>query len=162
MERITAALNNDPDIFKTDIFLPIIEKLEKVTGKKYEQEKKNFRIIADHLRASEALINAGVIPSNKMHGYILRRLIRRIATKTNNLELITNNKIILDEVSKFKLSLENGIKEIKKILERSEDKITGKIAFDLYQSYGFPLELTVELFKEKGQEVNLDDFRERI
>ena len=162
LERITAALNNDPDIFKTDIFLPIIEKLEKVTGKKYEQEKKNFRIIADHLRASEALINAGVVPSNKMHGYILRRLIRRIATKTNNLELITNNKIILDEVSKFKLSLENGIKEIKKILERSEDKITGKIAFDLYQSYGFPLELTVELFKEKGQEVNLEEFRKEF
>ncbi|MEK7472615.1 MAG: alanine--tRNA ligase-related protein [Patescibacteria group bacterium] len=162
LERITAALNNDPDIFKTDIFLPIIEKLEKVTGKKYEQEKKNFRIIADHLRASEALINAGVVPSNKMHGYILRRLIRRIATKTNNLELITNNKIILDEVSKFKLSLENGIKEIKKILERSEDKITGKIAFDLYQSYGFPLELTVELFKDKGQKVNLDDFKKEF
>ncbi len=157
LERITAALNNDPDVFKTDIFWPTIEKLEKITDKKYDDEKKNFRIIADHLRASEALINAGVIPSNKMHGYILRRLIRRIATKFDQVEKITENKVILEEVSKFKVSLDKGLKEIKKI-----EKITGKIAFDLYQSYGFPLELTVELFKDKGQEVNLEEFKKEF
>lgn len=157
LERITAALNNDPDVFKTDIYWPTIEKLEKITGKKYDDEKVTFRIIADHLRASEALVNNGVFPSNKMHGYILRRLIRRIATKTDSIDKLTNNKVILDEVSKFKISLDKGLKEINKINE-----ITGKIAFDLYQSYGFPLELTVELFKDKGQEVNLDDFRKEF
>lgn len=157
LERITAALNNDPDVFKTDIFWPTIQKLEKITGKKYDEEKQKFRIVADHLRASEALVSSGVVPSNKMHGYILRRLIRRMAIKTDNLELITNNKVIQDEYNKFKLSLENGLKEISKI-----DKITGKIAFDLYQSYGFPLELTVELFKDKGQEVDLKEFRKEF
>ena len=157
MERITAALNNDPDVFKTDIFWPTIEKLENITSKKYSDEKKNFRIIADHLRASTALIDAGVVPSNKMHGYILRRLIRRIATKFNQIEKITDNKVILEEVSKFKVSLDKGIKEIGKI-----EKITGKIAFDLYQSYGFPLELTVELFEEKGQKVDLEEFKKEF
>lgn len=154
LERMTAALNNDPDVFKTDIYWPTIEKLEKITGKQYDDQKKNFRIIADHLRASEALIKDGVVPSNKMHGYVLRRLIRRVATKTDSVEKLTNNKIILEEISKFKVSLDKGLKEIKKI-----EKITGKIAFDLYQSYGFPLELTVELFEEKGQKVDLDEFR---
>ncbi|MEK7100372.1 MAG: alanine--tRNA ligase-related protein [Patescibacteria group bacterium] len=154
LERITAAINDDPDVFKTDIFWPTIEKLEEITGKKYENNQRNLRIIADHLRAAEALIASGVVPSNKMHGYILRRLIRRIATKVSDFEKVTNNKVILEELSKFKVSLDNGLKEIKKI-----DKITGKIAFDLYQSYGFPLELTVELFKDKGQEVNLEEFR---
>lgn len=153
LERITAALNNDPDVFKTDIFWPTINKLEKITGKKYDDEQKNFRIISDHLRASEALINSGVVPSNKMHGYILRRLIRRIATKTDQIEKITSNNVILEEVEKFKVSLDKGLKEINKI-----EKIDGKIAFDLYQSYGFPLELTVELFKDKGQEVDLEEF----
>ncbi|MDP3917600.1 MAG: alanine--tRNA ligase-related protein, partial [Candidatus Woesebacteria bacterium] len=157
LERITAAINNDPDIFKTDIFMNTIKKLEKITGKKYIDNQREFRIIADHLRASEALINAGVVPSNKMHGYILRRLIRRIATKVPEFEKITSNPVILEELKKFKVSLDKGLKEIKKV-----EKITGKIAFDLYQSYGFPLELTVELFKDKGQKVNLDDFKKEF
>ncbi|WKZ25274.1 MAG: alanine--tRNA ligase-related protein [bacterium] len=153
LERITAALNNDPDVFKTDIFWPTIMKLEKITGKKYEDEKKNFRIVADHLRASEALINAGVVPSNKMHGYILRRLIRRMAIKFSDVDKVIRNTVILEELKKFKVSLDNGLKEIKKV-----KKITGKIAFDLYQSYGFPLELTIELFTDKGQKVDLKEF----
>jgi alanyl-tRNA synthetase len=154
LERITAALNNDPDVFKTDIYWSTIEKIEAITSKKYKGNEKDFRIIADHLRASESLINAGVVPSNKMHGYVLRRLIRRMAVKLDKINKITNNKIIVEELNKFKVSLDKGLKEIKKI-----EKITGKIAFDLYQSYGFPLELTVELFKDKGQKVDLEEFR---
>ena len=157
LERITAALNNDPDAFKTDIYWPTIQKLENITGKKYDEEKQKFRIIADHLRASEALIKDGVIPSNKMHGYILRRLIRRMATKTDKIIQVTDNKVIIEEVSKFKISLDKGLREIQKVNE-----ITGKIAFDLYQSYGFPLELTVELFADKGQKVDLEEFRKEF
>lgn len=157
LERITAALNNDTDIFKIDIFWPTIEKLEKITGKKYTENARDFRIIADHLRASLALIDQGVYPSNKMHGYVLRRLIRRMAIKTNNLELITDNKIILDEFHKFKVTLNKGLKEINRV-----DKITGKIAFDLYQSYGFPIELTIELFEEKGQKVDIKEFKKEF
>ncbi len=157
LERITAALNNDPDVFKTDIFWPTIEKLEEITGKKYDDEKKNFRIISDHLRASKALIDSGVVPSNKMHGYILRRLVRRVVTKLDKFEMLVTEPLILEEYRKFKVSLENGLKEIKKI-----EKITGKIAFDLYQSYGFPLELTVELFADKGQKVDLEEFKKEF
>jgi len=126
-------------------------------GKKYKDEKKNFRVISDHLRASQALIDNGVIPSNKMHGYILRRLIRRIAIKTDQVIKITDNKIIVDEVKKFKVGLDNGLKEIKKI-----ENITGKLAFDLYQSFGFPVELTIELFADKGQKVDLEEFKKEF
>jgi alanyl-tRNA synthetase len=157
LERLAAAINNDPDIFRTDIFWPTIEKMQKVYDKKYEGNERDFRIVADHLRSSVALINSGVFPSNKMHGYILRRLIRRMATKFNDLEKVIDNPVILEELKKFKVSLDSGLKEIKKIA-----KITGKIAFDLYQSYGFPLELTVELFKEKGQEVDLVEFKKEF
>lgn len=157
LERITAAINNDPDIFKTDIYWPSIQKLEKLTGKKYEDNLVSFRIFADHLRASNALTSTGVVPSNKMQGYILRRLIRRMVTKFPEIDKIIDNPVILDEIKRFKTSLNNGLKEIKKV-----EKITGKIAFDLYQSFGFPLELTVELFREKGQEVNLEEFRKEF
>ncbi len=159
LERVTAAVNGDPDTYKTDIFWPTIKRLEKVTGQKYKDEKQKFRIVADHLRASEALVDSGVVPSNKMHGYILRRLIRRMATKIDSGKLIKiiDNEVIKGEIDKFKVSLDNGLKEIKKI-----KKITGKIAFDLYQSYGFPLELTVELFKDKGQDVDLEEFRKEF
>jgi len=157
LERITAALNNEPDIFKIDVFWPTIQKLEEITGKKYEGNSRDFRIIADHLRASLALIENGVVPSNKMHGYVLRRLIRRIATKVTDFEKITDNKIILEELKKFKLTLDKGLKEIGKV-----EKITGKIAFDLYQSYGFPLELTIELFADKGQKVDLIEFKKEF
>lgn len=157
LERITAALNNDPDVFKTDIFYPSIQKLEELTGKKYEDNISSFRVFADHLRASTALVKAGVVPSNKMQGYILRRLIRRMVTKFSEIDKIIEEPVILDEIKKFKITLDKGLKEIKKI-----DKITGKVAFDLYQSFGFPLELTVELFHEKGQEVNLEEFRKEF
>lgn len=157
LERIVAAVNNTPDIFRTDIYWPTIEKMQKVFNKKYEGNERDFRIVADHLRASEALINAGVVPSNKMHGYILRRLIRRMATKFTDLDKIIDNPVILEELKKFKVSLDKGLKEINKVNE-----ITGKIAFDLYQSYGFPLELTVELFKDKGQKVDLEEFRKEF
>jgi alanyl-tRNA synthetase len=157
LERVLAAVNNELDIYKTDLFWPTIEKLEKLTGVKYEDDKQKYRIIADHLRASEALIENGVVPSNKMHGYVLRRLIRRMAIKMDQVVKITDNKIIVDEVGKFKVSLDKGLKEIQKF-----PKITGKIAFDLYQSYGFPVELTIEIFKDKGQEVNLSDFKKEF
>jgi len=157
LERVVAALNNDPDVLKIDVFWSTIQKLEKITGKKYEENKKDFRIVADHLRAATNLIENGVVPSNKMHGYVLRRLIRRIATKVDNFEKITDNKVILEELNKFKKSLDNGLKEINKV-----EKITGKIAFDLYQSYGFPLELTIELFKDKGQTVDLEEFKKEF
>ncbi|MCX6705719.1 MAG: alanine--tRNA ligase-related protein, partial [Candidatus Woesebacteria bacterium] len=153
LERITMAVNNLQDVFQIDIYEPIIKKIEKAVGKKYENDKRAFRIIADHIRASEALIDEGIIPSNKLQGYILRRMIRRAALQVRNLKedfsgkdfsAISNNPLILDEVNKFKDSLTRGLRELEKIKD-----VSGKVAFDLYQSYGFPLEITIDVLSQR-------------
>ena len=162
LERIAAALNGDSDVFKTDIYKSTIDELERVTGKSYSDNERTMRIIADHLRAANALSENGVVPANKQQGYVMRRLIRRAALKMRNLkpdfsshdfESITKEKTVLEEIERFKKTLESGLKEASKI-----EKIDGKKAFDLYQTYGFPLELTVEIFSEKGQEIDNDQF----
>ncbi len=85
LERLTMVNNNQPDVFQTDLFLPIIKRIEELTNQKYSDHKREFRIIADHLRAATFLVADTVRPSNKMQGYVLRRLIRRA---TDNLLLI--------------------------------------------------------------------------
>ncbi|EKE13954.1 MAG: hypothetical protein ACD_12C00732G0001 [uncultured bacterium] len=184
LERILAASINDPDVFKTDAFNKIIAEIEKLSGKAYEGvNKTRMRIIADHLKGATFLIAGGVMPGNKEHGYVLRRLLRRSAIKiyeltdgkTTDFAQIADNGvlatydgiqgierknlykevvlIIAEEIKKFNLSVTKGLKEIKKI-----DKVDGKIAFDLYQNFGFPYELTEELFREKGQEIDKEQF----
>jgi len=188
LERILAAENNDPDVFKTDTFSKIISEIEKLSGKIYEgNNKSKMRIIADHLKGATFLIAGGVIPGNKEHGYVLRRLLRRSAIKMYELtdgkttdfaqiadtgvlstydgaQGIEKNKlkkqvitIIGEEIKKFNLSITRGLREIKKI-----EKVDGKIAFDLYQNFGFPYELTEELFREKGQEINKKQFSDEF
>lgn len=172
LERVLMAAENQPDMFKTSLFSESINQIESMTNKKYgedEKETRYMRIIAEHVRASEALIKDGVEPSNKGQGYVLRRLIRRSAIsmrglkeklETKDLSLSTNsevNKKLEEEVDRFSKTIDNGLREVKKI-----EKIDGKIAFDLYQTYGFPLELTVELFAEKGQQVDLEEFRKEF
>ncbi len=184
LERILAALNDNPDIFKTDVFSTTITQIEALTGKKYDQgNQSKMRIIADHLKGATFLISGGVRPGNKEHGYVLRRLLRRSAIKMyqltdgktsdfssiadsgvlstyDNVQGIDRDRlkeavvsIIAEEIKKFNLSVAKGLKEIKKI-----DRVNGKIAFDLYQSFGFPYELTHELFREKGQEIDHNQF----
>jgi alanyl-tRNA synthetase len=166
LERITAAVGGLQDIFEIDIFKPTILKTEKVTGKKYRGNEKAMRIIADHLRAASALTTEGVIPSNKLQGYILRRLIRRSALQMRNLKpdfatedfsAILKNEVILDEVGKFKDSLNKGLKELEKL-----ENVDGKIAFDLYQSYGFPLEVTLDVLSQKGKSLNRKEFEKEF
>ncbi len=191
LERITAASLNHPDIFQTDLYLPIIRIIEQTTSKKYEGENKSpMRVIADHIKAAAFLINDGVIPSNKLQGYILRRLLRRSATKfyqlTKDMKFLgemlkvyhailsiydglygmekrensdsylleKNYKIIFDEMDKFSKALARGFHEIDKI-----EKMDGKIAFDFYQNLGFPYEVTEELFRQKGQEIDREQFK---
>ncbi|MBN1168363.1 alanine--tRNA ligase [Candidatus Woesebacteria bacterium] len=187
LERITAASIDSPDVFEIDVMKDIIDGLEKITGKSY-QEKKNivpFRIISDHLRAATFLANDGVLPSNKQHGYILRRLIRRSAVKLRDMEgsihenafdkaidkvfdsyedhyLDLKNrqnvkKVLSDELKRFTNTLEKGLREIKKI-----DTIDARKAFDLYQSYGFPLEITAEIFSERGQAIDINRFQKEF
>lgn len=184
IERMLAAINDDPDIFETDLFSEIIKAVEEVSQKNYsvQENKSAMRIIADHLKASVFLIVNGVVPSNKEHGYVLRRLLRRTAVKLKFFNGSYNIKdfsvigksvlktygsqyfdiakdgtliteVIEDEMNKFTKSLEKGLKEIQKM-----EQVSGKTAFDLYQTYGFPLEITEELLKEKGQEINHEEF----
>ncbi len=166
LERLAMATINSPDVYKIDIFWPTIEKIQEVTGKEYEGNEKFMRVIADHMRAANFLASEGIVPSNKLQGYVLRRLIRRAALKMRNLkpdfsakdfEEISKDKSILEEIERFKKTIEGGLKEASKIME-----IDGKKAFDLYQTYGFPLELTIEIFSEKGQEIDKDQFQKEF
>lgn len=185
LERALAVLTGVSDNYLTELFTPIIQRLEEQTGKRYEDNKKEFRIIADHIKASIFLIKDGILPSNKLQGYILRRLIRRAAIKINSLKessMVVLPKLvdpvidiysdtdyfkkgdwghiresIEEEVTKFQKTLAQGLREINRL-----SSIDGKNAFNLYQTFGFPIELTVEIAKEKGQEVNLKEFEEEI
>lgn len=164
LERLTAATNNDPDIFKIDIFQEIIKNTEQITSKTYQGNENSMRIIADHIRASNALTKSGITPSNKLQGYILRRLIRRAALKMRNLigkldpndfKKLTESKVIIDEVSKFQRTLDKGLKEFEKL---KTSQLNALNAFNLYQSYGFPFEITQELYKGKGQKLDKEEF----
>lgn len=196
LERNLAFLNGTSDVYKIDIFAPVIEMLEKASGIKYlsdEKSTKSMRIVADHIRTSVMLIGdeAKLLPSNTGAGYILRRLIRRavrhartIGIKTEDLIaiaanyidvsykksyplLLENRSFILDELKKeiarFESTLENGEKEFNKILNNvkaaSKNKIEGKDAFYLYDTFGFPIELTVELANENGMSVDEEGFK---
>ena len=184
LERTLAVLNGKENVYETDLFLTIIQKIEEISGKKFADNKKAFRIIADHVKASTFLLAAGIEPSNLGRGYILRRLIRRairygkqLSIRGNFLvniypavleiyncvypEIDTNGGFIVQqfvmEEEKFEKTLENGIKEFSRL-----EKVSGKDAFDLYQTYGFPIEVTQELAKEKGIEVDMEEFKKEL
>lgn len=186
LERITAAALDTPDIFQTDLFTKVIDAIANLTGRVYQDEtvQEDFRVIIDHMKAATFLIVDGVEPSNKLQGYILRRLLRRSAVKFNNIcgssgdlkdltkiiksifetydgsNLLNRSKkekvesIVKQEMDRFNKTLSHGLKEVEKI-----DKIDGKIAFDLYQTFGFPYEVTEELFRQKGQEIDKEQFK---
>lgn len=179
VERTLAVLNELEDNYLSDAFFPIIKKIEKLSGKKYKENKKEMRIIADHIKASVFIINDGVKPSNSEQGYVLRRLIRRAVRYGKKLgannfiskiaEVVFeiyndynfNIKLIVEELNKeeekFLITLENGIKVFEKI---SNKNISGKDAFLLYQSYGFPIEMIIEFAKEKEIKVDEKSFYE--
>ena len=190
-ERLLAILQETPSNYETDLFFPVIEEIEKLSAKKYEDSIKSFRILADHLRAVNFIISAGVLPSNTDRGYVLRMLLRRIIRHSRVLNLPQNwyvkpiKKIseiygsqypevrtkqtdillvIQKEEEKFSKTLERGIRQFEKLLrvkskEPRAKSISGKDAFDLFQSYGFPLELTKEMAKEKEFEVDEQGFK---
>lgn len=165
LERITAVSNNDSDIFNIDAIKKIIEKIEEKSGKKYDEDKKSFRIIADHLRGAEAIIESGVLPSNTERGYVLRRLIRRAVRFSDKLgiklsDIAEDSKEIRREEEKFKKTLEKGLREFEKLSKKGE--ISGIDAFGLFTTHGFPIELTEELAKEKAVKVDIENFRKRM
>ncbi len=177
LERISAAILGSSDIFQIDMFSGIIKSLEQEIGIDYGadgEKDKSFRVIADHLRASCNLLAEGVIPGNKLHGYVLRRLIRRAMfhfhllgsgisgsgvvhiaedlrkyypNVDKNWQFVEEN--LATEANKFEKALNRGLAKLTSIVAGGT-KIDGKIAFDLYQTEGFPLELTVEILKQNG------------
>ncbi|HHE76869.1 MAG TPA: alanine--tRNA ligase, partial [Candidatus Parcubacteria bacterium] len=184
-ERLLAVLEEKESVYETDLFLPIINKLKDISGKKYIENKRSFRIIADHIRGAVFLIADGVFPSNIDRGYILRRVLRRamrygrkLNLPTNFLiplaeevagiyrdfypEIIVNYDKVLDvikeEEEKFNKTLSLGLKKLNKFLGQKR-RIGGEEAFYLYETYGFPFELTQEIAREKGIEASKEDFQ---
>jgi alanyl-tRNA synthetase len=181
LERIAAAKLNDPDVFKISLMWPIIEKLQSLSGKKYESHTESMRVIADHLRAATFLAVDGCTPSNKQQGYVMRRLVRRAMVKAFDLGVeqnfmqevvpiiadlyhddfpeVAENRdqvlaVLIKEEKAFRQTLRKGLKEFENAAQLSgvfEDienekkyHLPGKVMFQLYDTYGFPTELTKE------------------
>lgn len=176
MERTTAVLEGKESVYDTELFLPIIEKIRILAKQK---DLKAERIIVDHLRASIFLLADGVIPSNKDRGYVLRRLIRRSITYGQKLGIEQdftlevagiirriyahiyaelNDPKIDEELKKEELKFRQTLARGMKLLEKKEG-ITGKEAFDLFQTYGFPFELTREFAVVKKIEEFEEEFK---
>ena len=178
LERIAAATSNNPDVFEGDLLFPVVQKIKELSHKNYEDQQNSFRVITDHIRGAAFMIGDGVTPSNTERGYIVRRLLRRavrhadlVGCKEGNLALLVDPLIasytgaypeliehreetvqsIQEEEEKFRTTLQKGLKEFEKL---SGNDISGKEAFDLYQTYGFPLDVTLELAKEKRVKVD--------
>jgi len=196
LERILSVVNGYDDNYKTELFWPLIDEIEKLSGLEYGDKsdreylknndecwvrtRKSFRIIADHIKASVFILGdeKRIVPANGGQGYVLRRLIRRAVRHGKQLglksftdkialvvvdiyknvypELLLNKDFIINnlkqEEEKFEKTLEHGLKEFEK----------GVDPFILFTSYGFPIELTIELAREKGIEINIDDFNKKM
>lgn len=186
LERMTMLLQGKATPFDTEIFAPIMQKLEELASVSDLQSK---RIVAEHLRSSMMMISDGAKPSNVDRGYVLRRLIRRMTRHLNKLqinldeleglinltidnalemypELEPNRSMIvstiLEEKNKFMKTLSHGEKEFEKALAKAREEgktsITGDVIFKLYETYGFPPEVTEELAKENGFELDFSEF----
>lgn len=182
LERIAAAVNNNPDVYMTPFFERAISKIAELSGADYNESTREFRIILDHIRAATFLIGDGALPSNVDAGYITRRLMRRAIRTARKINIHENftamlANIYIDEASaypnlvhnrdaiihaieseekKFRTTLESGDKEIKKFLEKN-GVITGEEAFFFYETYGFPLELTIEILAEENLKLKNPD-----
>jgi len=189
LERLNAAVQNQPDVFLTDSFQSIICLIEQLSAKKYgkqKEETKAMRVIADHIRGAVMMTGDGVFPSNKAQGYVLRRLIRRALLYGKSLgiwgtwesvgDLVmpvtkmyeeaypdvgkqkeTIRKTLVDEAIKFGKTLDKGLKEIEKMKD-----VDGKKAFMLYETYGFPWEMTEEIVLSRGQKVDRKQFEDEF
>ncbi len=178
LERIAAAAINDPDVFKISLLWPIIQKLEEISGKKYDSHTESMRVIADHLRAATFLAVDGCVPSNKEQGYVMRRLVRRAMIKAFDLgveqnfieqivpvviglyendypEVKERSQTVLDVLMKeekvFRTTLRKGTVELgKEILRQFKTTrkmpaiISGDYLFTMYDTHGFPAELSLE------------------
>lgn len=179
LERIAAAQLNSPDVFHISLLWPIIEKLQSLSGKKYESHTESMRVIADHLRAATFLAVDGTVPANKEQGYVMRRLLRRairfafdLGIEQNFFEEIvpviadmyvddypevkasrdTVIAVLAKEEKVFRQTLRKGLKQLEKF---ADNGLTGAELFTLYDTFGFPVELSTE--EAYKQEIRLSD-----
>ncbi len=191
LERITSIVEGVETDFETDLFLPIIRKIEDISGEKYgvnEKKNRSFRAISDHIRAVSLLIADGLVPSNEKRGYVLRRLIRRSALfgKAIGLtkpflyqivpvveetlsrvypELKENEKNIIESIKaeeeRFNITVNAGFEyfkeQYKKVKSSDKNEFPAKDIFYLYDTLGFPIELTADLLKEYGLTFNANE-----
>lgn len=192
VERTTTILEGVNDNYASSIWRDVIEKIEEISGKSYKNDYLSMRIIADHIRTSVFILgdDAGVVPSNTDRGYILRRLIRRMIRHARKLnidlnsdfevtlaeliinkyskyyeELSKNKERIIDELTKEKVKFSKTLEKGLKVFEKETanlNKIDKDLAFKLYDTYGFPIELTCELAEEKNMEVDTEGFKEKF
>jgi len=178
LERIAAAVLDEPDAFKISLMWPIIQKLETISGKTYDSNTNAMRVIADHLRAATFLAVDGIVPSNKEQGYVMRRLVRRAIMKSFNLgieqnflqeiiptiadlyhedfpEVATKREtiiaVLVKEEKVFRQTLRKGLGELNKYVSRNQAEesgdvtVPGDFVFTLYDTYGYPVELSEEV-----------------
>jgi len=180
LERIAAAAINDPDVFKVDLLKNTVSMIEDLSGTKYEANLHAYRVITDHIRGAVFMIGDNVLPSNNEQGYFVRRLLRRAirfadviglpegkladlaGSVVDTYQLQYKNlgdkrveiaEAIAKEEVQFRKTLANGLKKYEKATV-----IDGATAFELFTTYGFPIELTLELANEKGIEVDKEQF----
>ena len=187
LERITALLNGSNDNYSTDLFTNVMEVTSEIIKAPITiKNQSSFRIIADHLRASSFLIADGVLPSNEGRGYVLRRILRRgirhaytlgskepiffqLFPELKNLmssfypELKSAESLIIEtlqnEESKFRETLTKGLKILNEEIKTIKDNtLNGDVAFKLYDTFGFPLDLTQDFLKTKNISVNVKEF----
>jgi alanyl-tRNA synthetase len=181
LERVVAIVQEKDTMFETDLFAGLVSEASKLTD-----EENNKRIISDHMRAAVFLIADGAMPSNTDQGYVLRRLIRRAVLKTEERNISRENiqsfvdivvevyggayanlkerkehifETISKEVAQFGATLKKGLRQFEK---HADSNITGKEAFTLFTTHGFPIELTEELAHEKGIEVDVEGFKREM
>ena len=187
-ERNLILLNDVDSIFETDVLKPIVQAAESVTGKAYGRDENTdvaLRIMADHARSISFLVSDGVFPSNEDRGYILRRIIRRAVRmaftlgveRTVTLALVDATVAVMGEAypdlarnaefvkgvvereeERFRKTLKSGMARLDEELERSPQRVSGAVAFQLHDTFGFPVELTREIAVERGAVVDEDAF----
>lgn len=188
LERLLQVVQGKKEVFETDLFAPYITMIEQRTGKKYAENLHDFRIVADHMRASTFLIADGGFPSNKDQGYFIRRLLRRALVALQNLggdvklledlaqaviekmspayPMLTEKhaiitKAISEELAKFSKTLEKGVKYFE-MVKAVNGVISGEDVFNLVTTYGFPLEIILEMATKKAQTIDRADYDKRI
>ncbi len=190
LERIAAASIGDPDMFKVDLLNTVIKEIEELTQTLYEDNRTAFRVVTDHIRGSVFMIGDHVLPSNSEQGYFVRRLLRRAvrfadmlgvpAGELKNLaksvihtyaehypNLLEKQDLIVETIAQeevqFRKTLEHGLKQFDRaIVGDDAKKLSGEKAFELFTTYGFPIELTEEIAAERGMTVDTVDFHTRM